>query len=271
MAKFGIITVCYNAEDTIEATIRSVLSQTYTDYEYVIIDGASTDGTLDIIKKYADGGKIRYISEPDDGLYYAMNKGVEEVAGDYIEILNAGDELAGDSVLEAVASYIDKHTGSKNNLLTDEVKRIFYGNIIYMYPDGSNQVRTYGKSCGKAIYYATGDCVNHQAIFASKECFDTENFDAKNLKICADRDWMMRVTRSGAKWIATGITVVKYDLSDDSVSVRDSGLLKKEERICIKRHYAILYPIYLMFDFMRSNKVLSGVLHSVYKALFIRK
>jgi len=80
---FSIITVSYNSEKTIEQTILSVLNQTYSDYEYIIIDGGSTDKTVEIIKKYQDSfnGRLRWVSEPDDGIYYAMNKGIALAKG----------------------------------------------------------------------------------------------------------------------------------------------------------------------------------------------
>lgn len=100
--KISVITVVYNNVDTIKDTIESVLSQTYKNIEYIIIDGGSTDGTLDVIKEYED--KIdRYISEPDNGLWDAMNKGVSLASGDYIGFLNSDDLFAGEDVLEKIA------------------------------------------------------------------------------------------------------------------------------------------------------------------------
>ena len=88
-AKISIISVCYNAIHGIEKTIQSVLSQSYDDIEYIIIDGGSTDGTVDIIRKYSD--QITYfVSEPDGGIYDAMNKGVRAATGEWINFLNAG-------------------------------------------------------------------------------------------------------------------------------------------------------------------------------------
>lgn len=100
--KLTIITVSYNAVNTIEQTISSVVNQSYPNIEYIIIDGGSTDGTVDIIKKYKD--KIAYwISEPDDGIYGAMNKGIKVATGDYIQIIGADDCLLSDSVIDMVA------------------------------------------------------------------------------------------------------------------------------------------------------------------------
>ena len=99
--KISVVTVCYNAADTIEKTILSVLNQTYHDIEYIIIDGGSTDGTVEIIRKYAD--KIAYwVSEPDKGIYDAMNKGIEVATGEWINFMNAGDRFYKSDVIKLI-------------------------------------------------------------------------------------------------------------------------------------------------------------------------
>jgi glycosyltransferase involved in cell wall biosynthesis len=100
---FSIITITYNAASTVEATIRSVLSQTYAGIEYIIIDGASTDGTCDVIRRYADE-RIKYTSAPDKGIYDAMNKGLRLATGDYVWFINAGDRLYADSTVAELAA-----------------------------------------------------------------------------------------------------------------------------------------------------------------------
>lgn len=98
--KITVVTVCFNAESVLEQTMQSVLNQTYKNVEYLIIDGGSKDGTLDIIKKYSD--KVKWISEPDKGIYDAMNKGVKMASGEWINFMNAGDRFASNDVLEKI-------------------------------------------------------------------------------------------------------------------------------------------------------------------------
>lgn len=111
-----VITVCFNSVKEIEETIKSVINQTYSDIEYIIIDGGSTDGTLDVIEKYAD--KISYfVSEPDYGIYDAMNKGIKRATGDYINFMNAGDMFYTPETLQIVASKMN-------------VADVYYGKVL---------------------------------------------------------------------------------------------------------------------------------------------
>lgn len=103
--KISIVTVCYNAVSSIEKTMLSVLNQTYDNIEYIIIDGGSTDGTIDVIKKYA--GRLAYwISEPDKGIYDAMNKGIMVAKGDYINFMNSGDTFFDNTVIQRAVNSI---------------------------------------------------------------------------------------------------------------------------------------------------------------------
>lgn len=126
MYKISVITVCYNAVDSIEATMLSVLNQTYPNIEYIVIDGGSNDGTVDIIKKYAD--RLAYwVSEPDKGIYDAMNKGLDIASGDYINFMNAGDIYFKVETLRDIF-------GSDHNediLYGDSVVKDKYGSLNY--------------------------------------------------------------------------------------------------------------------------------------------
>lgn len=115
----SVVTVAYNAISTIEQTILSVINQTYPNIEYIIIDGGSTDGTVDMIKKYSD--KIAYwVSEPDSGIYNAMNKGIQVASGDWINFMNAGDTFYSNDTIEKI------HFEHINNM----AKKIVYGDTI---------------------------------------------------------------------------------------------------------------------------------------------
>ena len=104
-----VITINRNNRNGLQKTVESVASQSYKDYEYVIIDGASTDGSVDIIKRYSETGAINWVSEPDSGIYNAMNKGISKATGEYLLFLNSGDCFSDSSVLEKIASQIETH------------------------------------------------------------------------------------------------------------------------------------------------------------------
>lgn len=128
--KISIITICFNAETVIEETIRSVINQSYPNFEYIIIDGGSTDNTLSIINKYKQNIDI-IVSEPDNGVYNAMNKGIDKATGTWLNFMNAGDCFAGTKVIEKVFSkefpdnaaflYADAWLKTKNGLKLHQV------------------------------------------------------------------------------------------------------------------------------------------------------
>ena len=275
----SIITVCRNAEKVIGNTVKSVLDQTYSRIEYIIVDGASTDGTLSVIEEIKGDYPIKVVSEPDEGLYDAMNKGVRLARGEYIYFLNAGDTLYNNRVVEDIAGHIKKigkdaakdvKAGTKEKARKNAGADVIYGDICYVYPDGKQEIRKYGQSCSKKIYYLTGDCINHQAMFTRKECFEKDLFDT-SYKICADREWMMRVCKRGYRFISVDMLVCNYSLDDNSVSIQNKELSDKEAKQCIKKHFPMGSPVYWMFSFMRNNSMLQKVLHGMYRILYIRK
>lgn len=108
---FSVVTICYNSAQTIERTIKSVLAQTYTNFEYIIVDGGSTDSTLEIVKKYEPlfAGRLKWKSEPDHGIYDAMNKGILRSNGDIIGIVNSDDWLDADALLNVYDSFVSNN------------------------------------------------------------------------------------------------------------------------------------------------------------------
>lgn len=161
--KISVITVCYNAADTLEKTIQSVLGQTYRNIEYIIIDGGSTDGTVEIIRRYAD--RLGYwVSEPDGGIYDAMNKGIERATGEWILFLGADDIL------------LDNLVFLKNYLSAQE--SVIYGNVIYK----KSKKRVFGRYSSLKLVVRN---IPHQAILYSKMVFKLYNYDLQ-YKIYAD-------------------------------------------------------------------------------------
>lgn len=178
---FSIITVAYNSETTIRDTIESVLNQSYDNYEYLIIDGKSTDSTLDIIKEYEEKfkGKMKYISEPDQGIYDAMNKGISMASGELIGIINS-DDWYERNALENVARQYQEYDYT-----------VYYG---YM--------RTVDAMTGKeircALYsheYIREAMINHPTVFVSKKIYDKFGVFDCQYKASADYDFIVRLTK----------------------------------------------------------------------------
>jgi len=175
--KVSIITACYNAEATIEETIRSVAGQTYNDIEYIIVDGSSKDKTLEIIEKYRDKVSI-LISEPDDGVYNAMNKGIKAATGDLMFFLNADDVFINELVVEQFVNFAESNK-----------KGLLLGNLILL-----------DKYTGKVFHekhqliddiQLLKSTVFHPATFFRKEVFEKYGFYNEENKIAGDYEWYL--------------------------------------------------------------------------------
>ena len=187
-----VVTVVSNGEKTLEQTIQSVVNQTYANVEYIIIDGASTDGTLDIIKKYED--KIDYWqSEPDKGIYDAMNKGIGLATGEWINFMNAGDCFCNKNVLSNI--FIMRNVS---------IFDIVYGNPI---DSNGKSIKQYAPT-KLNLFLARMVC--HQAIFAKKTCFIENLFNCK-YKLIADRVWLHNLVKQKTKIKSLNINIVVYD------------------------------------------------------------
>lgn len=257
--KISVITVCFNAEKILEETIKSVLGQTYCNLEYIIVDGGSNDGTLDVIRRYESNTAVRFVSEPDNGIYDAMNKGSLLAEGDYIQFLNAGDLLFDETVIERVAAQIEEINAD-----------IVYGDIMYRYPDGSSNIRVYGQFCSSLFYYLLGDCVNHQAIFAKRTCFLQHKFNL-TYQICADREWMIRLKKNGYDFKALNMIICEYSLDENSASIQNSDIYFEEASRCVREHLKMGYWLYLLIDRIRHGRLSSQILHGMYKIVFLRR
>lgn len=185
---FTIITPSFNSKDTIACTLESVLNQTIQDYEYLIIDGGSTDGTVEILKEYKDKfkGKMKFWSEKDNGIYDAMNKGIRKAQGEIIGIINSDDWYE----KEALENVINSNT--------NEEYAIFHGMMRTIDADTGKEIRT-------AIYsadYLKDAMINHPTVFVKKKVYQELGvFDCK-YRYGADYEMMIRFYRSGkAKFI----------------------------------------------------------------------
>lgn len=211
--KVSVVTVCYNSVDTIEKTIQSVINQTYDNIEYIIIDGASTDGTQDIINKYRD--KIAHcISEPDKGIYDAMNKSLAFLNGDFVVFLNSGDVFYATDTIASVFSF---------NTFSREID-VIYGDTKYLMkwgwyerrPDKMDIMRIRCPFC-------------HQSAFIRSEVLIMYQYDTR-FKFAADYNFFHQIWIDGHKMEYVPITISVFNGSIPSFSGKHPFLVRREEQ-----------------------------------------
>ena len=213
---FSIITVTYNAEHTIERTLKSVASQTFEDYEHIVIDGASTDATLDIISKAPDRNKICLLSEKDNGIYDAMNKGIGRSTGQYLIFLNSGDKFHSAETLEKIASVINEN-GNPD---------IVYGQTDLVADDGrfvAKRHLTAPKEL-KLQDFANGMLVCHQAFIVRKEIAP---YYSLKYKYSADYEWCIMCLMHSQKNILIDEPLIDYLIEGQTTLNRKASLRER--------------------------------------------
>lgn len=237
----SIITVCYNCQSEIERTMQSVLDQSFHDYEYIIIDGASNDGTFQRVEEFQKRNpRMRGYSEPDKGIYDAMNKGLAKARGEYVFFLNAGDRFCDKEVLSSVAARMA------------DGKDIYYGDVS---KDGVVRPFIVRMPIFQLVYMERMIC--HQSMFAKRELFDDTNFDT-SYRICADRDWLIRQVRSGRILAYMPDMVIAYYDTSGVSSFYDAY---EKESIKITRRYGGAKAV----AFVRLKRYIGSLLGRRYK------
>ncbi|MDP9078073.1 MAG: glycosyltransferase [Bacteroidota bacterium] len=223
----SVITIVYNNERDIERTMLSVLNQTYPNIEYIIIDGNSNDGTLQIIQKYK-ARIAKLISEKDEGIYDAMNKGLAAATGDYVIFMNSGDEF-----FEA--------TTVENIFATAPDADIYYGETEMINNEGQNLGQRRHKAPEQFSWrdFKYGMSISHQAIYIRRAL--TEPYDRK-YQLSADIDWIIRAAKKAKKIVNVNRYVAKYLVGGVSKAKHRQSL---EERFDIMRRYYGLVPTVL--------------------------
>lgn len=216
--KLSIITINLNNLDGLRRTAESVLAQTFTDFEWIIIDGGSTDGSREQIERYADRTAY-WCSEPDKGIYNAINKGIAHAQGDYIQILNSGDRFFADTTLE--------HLFSNEYPDAD----ILYGDAYLLYPDGKHIDKHYPDTV--SLNYFIHDVINHQASFFRREVFNGHPYDERYL-IAGDWAYCLEAVCRGLRFRHVPQTIVYYD--NDGISAQWSQRQIKERQDILDRY-----------------------------------
>lgn len=230
--KLSVITIVFNNAKDIERTILSVLNQSYDNIEYLIIDGGSTDGTVDIIKKYEN--RITWLSEKDKGIYDAMNKGLRMAKGDYVLFMNSGDEIYDHSTVEKVFS-------------TSPNADIYYGETE-MYDENWNSLGKRRHQIPEEFTWRSfkyGMNVSHQAIYIKKSITIPYN---EKYQLSADIDWIIKAAKKAKTIVKVQGYVAKYLIG---------GMSKKRHRQSLQERFEIFGKYYGFFPNLFNHGIIA--------------
>lgn len=223
--RFSIITVCYNAEQVIAKSLESVRAQTYRNFEMLVVDGSSKDGTLDVVRQFSDLPLVIH-SAPDKGIYDAMNKAVGLARGDILYFLNADDALLDNRVLEKVAAAFDANPKLE----------FLWGDVVHEFEDGRKLTLSYAYVNPDTLIYGS---ICHQGVFAHRKLFQRfGDFDLR-YSLCADFDWFLRVMRGGGNFCYLDLDV---SLITRGGAHEKSLARMYREKALIRRKYVSLLP-----------------------------
>lgn len=246
----SIITATFNSAKTLKDTIQSVLRQTNKDFEYLIIDGGSTDETIDIVKSYESefSGRLKWVSEKDQGIYDAMNKGIKMASGDVVGILNSDDYFTSDDILQTVDNAFKSH----------EIGAI-YGDIHFI-RDGNPQkcVRYYSSRMFRPFWLRFGFMPAHPSFYCKREVFEKAGLYSLDYKIGADYEMMVRLFKRHK--------IKSLYVNKDFVTMRTGGasnnnvrrrltLIEEDVKACrvngiyTNRFFIMLKFLYKIFEF----------------------
>lgn len=234
--KISIITATYNSQETISETINSILAQTHKDIDYIIIDGGSTDKTIEILRQYEPffNGKLKWISEKDNGIYDAMNKGIKLASGEIIGILNSDDYFTNNKILETINSVMTKNTA------LDAI----YGDVHFI-NDKKKCIRYYSSKIFKRELMVMGFMPAHPTFYCRKECFHLYGMYKTHFRICSDFDLLLR-------FIYKHNIKIQY-IPLDMVTMRTGGISTsgiKSHLIIMKEHMKIFKENHISTNYL---------------------
>lgn len=249
--KISVVTVCYNAESCLEKTILSVINQTYPNIEYIIIDGASIDGTMGIVNKYKDKIDV-IVSEPDKGIYDAMNKGLDKASGVFINFMNAGDTFASIDVVKKIFDY--EYLGKNVKLIFGPWYLVYNGHERLITPSpffkNTNKVRGMGFS--------------HQTVFLDLSLAKKYKFNNNNFKIAADYNMISSIYRSeDVQTFEIAFPIAKMDDSDGATINNFRLHLLEDAKICGFDNYYGPLQLKLLLLAQRVKRLIKHLIYSL--------
>ena len=227
--KLSIITINFNNVAGLEKTILSVASQSFKEFEYVVVDGASTDGSVEGIKKYESMFPyLKWVSEPDTGIYNAMNKGVRMASGNYVQILNSGDCLAADDVIERMLAALENSDNPS----------ILYGNMIKCFPDGRKVIDKCFAGQEITMLGMYSGTLNHDPVFIRRDLFEKYGYYDESLRIVSDWKWYLQAIILGdetPQYIDLDVTL--YDMTGISEDTKWKERIYKERQEVLEKEF----------------------------------
>ena len=223
----SIITINYNDRTGLESTFNSVFSQTFKDFEYIVIDGGSSDGSRELIEKNAN--HINYwVSEKDKGIFNAMNKGIKAAQGDYILFLNGGDTFYNNGVLSNVLKQISKEY------------EIYYGDVQRVFKDGTKTIKTYPKELRFSFF--VDSALAHQSTIVKKSLFEEVFYFNENYQVFGDWEFFTcAICKHNISYKYLGLVIANYDMSGISSDkdIQEKYYIERENTY--KKHFPIFY------------------------------
>ena len=237
--KISIITVVRNGRNTIEKTMLSILNQTYPNIEYIVIDGASKDGSLDIIKEYEKklfncefkNVSFKFISEEDMGVYDGMNKGIKLANGEWINFMNAGDYFESEKVIENIYS---------DDKIQDKNVSVIYGDTIYINYD-KNTIKS--KKIELDNFWK-GPCFAHQSCFVKTNLMKKYCFDI-TLKIASDYKFLFSLYNKGFIFLYLPISIAVFSVG--GLSYNNYKSIIERYKVVSRTHYRIIHKVYYIY------------------------
>lgn len=237
--KISIITINYNDREGLLQTIGSVVGQTWQDFEFLVIDGGSTDGGKEVLEQYKS--QIDYcVSEPDKGVYNAMNKGIRAATGEFIIFLNSGDLLYKTDVLERVQALITNEYG------------IYYGDVIIKKPN-SERHKHYPRKLSFSYFYTGALC--HQSCFIQRSLFEEYFYYNEDYKIYSDGEFFIyTICAKNVPYKHLGMTISIYDFTGISSSPKYSVIHDSERMQTIEKYFPLFAEDYKVLSKLNSKR-----------------
>ena len=276
--KLSIITINYNNAEGLSKTLASVAAQTYPNLEHIIVDGNSTDGSVDVIREYESplasshsplALNLKWVSEPDKGIYNAMNKGIKMATGDYCQFLNSGDILINANCTQQMVKQLLKINNDRTVPLG-----VIYGNMKKEMPDGKIQHDACNGGNAVTLNMFYQGCLNHSPAYIRRDLFDKYGLYDETLRICSDWKFYLQSLVLGDESVAyVNVDVTLFDMT--GISETNKDLLNKERNQLLnelipqgilKDYHAYHFPMDQYRRLKRRN--LWGLVHFVERVVF---